>query len=232
MNPDKRVEEPAFYTVSGWRKLVIVPIALLLRLWFASWRFELPPEIVRRMREDRRGVLLILWHNRLLSSSEVHRRLRQGRVRGVGLVSGSRDGAWLAALFNLLGVGAVRGSQNRRGAAGAREALNILRAGYDTGITVDGSRGPVYEAKEGAALLAMRSGAPLLFYSPNYRHALRFRSWDRFYLPLPFTRVQCRMEWFDNIDQFCPGGDRKTVTAAITAKLRELGQGSDPELGL
>lgn len=228
----EEVERPAFYEVSGWRKLAMVPLAFFLRLWFATFRFELAPEVQAHFRSDPRGHLFVLWHNRLLVVSEFHRRFRRALNTPVGLVSGSKDGAWLAALFNMLGVGAVRGSQNRRGAAGARELLGILRSGYDTGITVDGSRGPVYEAKEGAALLAMKSGAPLVFFSPRFHQAWRFKSWDGFFLPKPFCRVEFRIALYENIEHLCPGADRRAATVAITAKLRELAAGSDPELGL
>lgn len=223
---------PDYYEVSGWRKLVLVPFVFFLRLWFATFRLEATPEVRKRMREEPRGIIFILWHNRVLGVSEIHRRLRKNRNRAVGLVSGSRDGAWLAAFFELLGIGAVRGSQNRRGSAGAREMLGVVKSGFDTGITVDGSRGPVYEAKEGVALLARNTQAPLMFLSPIYHHAWRLKSWDRFFLPKPFCRVECKMAFYENIEALAPGSDRKQATAAITAKLRELAAGSDPELGL
>lgn len=211
----------------------LIPFAALLRLWFATFRIEAPPEFKERLANEPRGIIFILWHNRVFGTNEIHRRFRaRCGHKIVGLFSGSRDGAWLAALFRLLGMGAARGSQNRRGSAGAREMLTVVKAGFDTGLTVDGSRGPVYVAKEGAAMIARQTGAPIVFISPIYHHAWRFKSWDRFFLPKPFCRVEIKAEYFENIEALCPGADRKEATAAITAKLNELGRGSDPELGL
>lgn len=223
---------PEFYEVSGWRKLALLPIGLLLRLLFATYRLDIGDDIRKRMSEEPRGMIFVLWHNRVFGVSEIHRRFRGKRNRMVGLFSGSRDGAWLAGVFALLGMGAVRGSQNRRGAAGAREILGVVNSGLDVGFTVDGSRGPVYEAKEGVALVARKSGAPIMFVSPIYHHAWRFNGWDRMFLPKPFCRVECRMAFYENVEALAPGADRKQATAAITAKLRELAAGSDPELGL
>lgn len=224
---------PEFYEIRGWRMACLLPLAALLRLWFMTFRIEMPPEIRARLKSESEGIIFILWHNRVFGTNEIHRRFRKCHGhRLVGLFSGSRDGAWLAALFRLLGMGAVRGSQNRRGAAGAREMLGVIANGFDTGLTVDGSRGPVYEAKEGAAMIARRTGAPILFISPTYHHAWRFKSWDRFFLPKPFCRIEVKGEFYENIEALCPGADRKAATAAITAMLNELGRGSDPELGL
>ncbi len=232
MQTESAGEAPLFFEVSGWRKLAVVPIVLFLRLWFASLRIELEPELLQRMREDPRGLIFVLWHNRLFVTSELNRRFRRSGRGVVGLVSGSKDGAWLAAVFNMVGIPSVRGSQNRRGAAGARELLAVLKAGFDVGITVDGSRGPVYEAKEGVALLARKSMAPVIFVSPAFTRAWRLKSWDRFFLPVPFSKVYVRTACYDSIEDFQPGSDRKEATAAITAKLRELAEGTDPALGL
>lgn len=209
-----------------------MPGAWMLRGWYASLRIELDSGMREYLRRDPRGHIFIIWHNQVFIAAELHRRLRGHQNQLVALVSGSRDGAWLAGIFEVIGVRAARGSQNRRGAAGAREILGVLRAGYDTGITPDGSRGPVYVAKEGAAMVARQSGAPLVLISARFCAALRLRSWDRFYLPWPFSRVICRMEAFDSLEALSPGGDRAAGAAAITAKLNELGAGTDPELGI
>ena len=64
-----------------------------------------------------------------------------------------------------------------------------LKEGRDVGITPDGSRGPCYEAKPGALLVAKISKAPVLLLSFEFSSAWRLNSWDGFYLPKPFSRV-------------------------------------------
>jgi len=77
--------------------------------------------------------------------------------------------------------------------------LLAYRAGHRCAFTADGPRGPVFVAKPGAAQLARAAGparadgAPTgtwmgCFYALPER-AWQLRSWDRFLIPKPFSRV-------------------------------------------
>jgi lysophospholipid acyltransferase (LPLAT)-like uncharacterized protein len=57
-------------------------------------------------------------------------------------------------------------------------------------VTLDGPRGPRHKVKDGALFLAHRTGAPLVPVRAFARPCVRFNSWDRFALPLPFARVR------------------------------------------
>src|SRR5581483_5081500 len=59
-------------------------------------------------RSEEQPIVFLVWHNRLFVVAEIYRRFR-GRRPTYGLVSASRDGAWLAAFFSLMGLKAVRG---------------------------------------------------------------------------------------------------------------------------
>jgi hypothetical protein len=111
-----------------------------------------------------------------------------------GLVSASPDGAWLAALFSTVGMGAVRGSSSRFGREAAEGMVEVLRAGHDAAITPDGPRGPCYRLKPGALVVARRTGTPILIIGAQFTAAWRLRSWDRFYVPRPFSRIRVRCE--------------------------------------
>ncbi|MDX2187493.1 MAG: lysophospholipid acyltransferase family protein [Opitutaceae bacterium] len=185
-NPDE--PDPPF-TIAGWRKLAVAPLALLVRAWSASLRFDISPESRERLERTDRPVAFVLWHNRLFLVAEIHRRYRRGRLV-YGLVSASKDGAWLEAFFRMVGIRAVRGSSTR----GGREAVNALiekvREGHDIGITPDGPRGPIYEVKGGAAIVARRVHAPIYVMGGQFVASWSLRSWDRFILPKPFSRVR------------------------------------------
>ena len=77
----------------------------------------------------------------------------------------------------------------QRGSTAIRELVRCLRRGHDVGITPDGSRGPRYEIKPGLVLLAQLSGRRILPISFEYANAWRTRSWDRFFIPKPFSQV-------------------------------------------
>lgn len=105
------------------------------------------------------------------------------------IVSPSRDGQLLSAVLASRGIQTIIGSSNQGGMRALREAVRKIKQGHDILITPDGPRGPRRQLKSGLAQLAQLSGAPVVVV--NYRQASYFRlkSWDRFIIPMFFTRV-------------------------------------------
>ena len=188
-NPDSGTDQ--VHGIAGWRRVLVWPLALLVRLWGRSLRFEVAPTDLANITKRDEPVAIILWHNRLFLAAEIVRRFRQGRP-AYSLVSASKDGAWLDAFFSMVGMRTVRGSNHRLGREAVLALIAKLRGGYDIGITPDGPRGPCYEFKAGALVVARRDGAPALLLGMNFRSARRLKSWDGFYVPRPFSRVQIR----------------------------------------
>ena len=140
------------------------------------------------------------WHRSLLVCAH--------RFRGLNiaiLISASFDGELIARTVELLGFKAVRGSSSRGGATGLRAMQAAYAAGHRCAITADGPRGPVFVAKPGTAQMAnsvMPPGDAVdsatgeakrgtwvgCFYALPVR-AWELRSWDRFLIPKPFSRV-------------------------------------------
>jgi hypothetical protein len=207
---------PAVYSISGWKRLLLWPLGLLLRAWGASLRLEIPEADRAAFERKDRPIAFVLWHNRLFLSPEFYRRFRGGRPV-YGLVSASKDGAWLAALYSTVGMRAVRGSSSRFGREAAEGLVEVLRAGHDVGITPDGPRGPCYKMKPGALVVARRAEAPILIVGVQFFAAWRLRSWDGFYVPHPFSRIRVRCEEISVDD--ADGGDS---TERIAARLREI----------
>jgi len=179
--------------LSAWRRIVLWPLAVLVRLWAGSLRFDITPSTRAAIQSPEGAVVFVIWHNRLFVIAECYRRYRQGRPM-FGLIRASGDGAWLAAFFSLLGIGAVRGSSSRHGREAASALVDVLRAGAAVGITPDGPRGPRYVLKPGALSVARHARAPLLLFGARFTAARRLGSWDGFYLPAPFSRVRIECE--------------------------------------
>lgn len=143
--------------------------------------------------ESARGegpVIYVLWHNRILVVPPVWRRWCGSRRHCVVLTSASRDGEVVARAMKVLGLGAVRGSSSRRGVAALVGLLRELRAGRDVCITPDGPKGPRYRLQAGAVKLASSAAVPLVLIHVRHSSAWRLRSWDRFVIPKPFSRVE------------------------------------------
>jgi lysophospholipid acyltransferase (LPLAT)-like uncharacterized protein len=136
--------------------------------------------------------LFATWHNRLALSLLIYRRyLRplQPDRRMAAMVSASRDGALLARILEWFDVQPVRGSTSRRGPQALRELVGWAERGLDLAITPDGPRGPCYQVQEGVVALAQLTALPLLPVGYRLHRKIRARSWDRFQIPMPFTRV-------------------------------------------
>ncbi|MGD0796290.1 MAG: lysophospholipid acyltransferase family protein [Acidobacteriaceae bacterium] len=124
------------------------------------------------------------WHRSLLACAH--------RFRGLDiaiLISPSFDGELIARTVELLGFRAVRGSSSRGGAAGLRGMVFAYQAGHRCAFTADGPRGPAFVAKPGVAQLAQSVGAWVGCFYALPQRAWRLRSWDRFLIPKPFSRV-------------------------------------------
>jgi lysophospholipid acyltransferase (LPLAT)-like uncharacterized protein len=161
-----------------------VPLAgWLLRALAATWRVEVRGE--DPFAAPARPLLFALWHESALCAAGTH------SDRGVHVaVSQSRDGEHIAAVLARLGFGeSPRGSSSRGGAEALRAVLRLLRAGGAVAILVDGPRGPARVAKAGIVAAARLARVPILPVTITARPSLRFASWDRMRLPLPFARV-------------------------------------------
>jgi len=134
-----------------------------------------------------------LWHNQLLLSL-LFRRTYDVRKRLVALVSASKDGAWLAALFDKVGVPTVRGSSNRFGREALRSLIDSLQQGDHVAITPDGPRGPAYSLEGGAIVAARRAGAEIVLIGADIGSAWRLDSWDGFFIPKPFAKINVKAE--------------------------------------
>ena len=161
----------------------------VLQLWVRTLRCEI---------DDRAGVIGkpvdqtyigALWHNRLLLFPFVLRRFFSDR-HGAALISASRDGELLADAIKRFDYDVVRGSSSRLGASAILQLTEVLASGRDVVITPDGPRGPVFELGPGIIFLAQKSGAAVVPFNMEYSSYWRIKSWDRFIVPRPFSKVR------------------------------------------
>ncbi|MDP2480728.1 MAG: DUF374 domain-containing protein [Candidatus Palauibacterales bacterium] len=165
---------------------VVAPAAgLLARFLCGSWRFR-DEASGRALRgpQPLRPALYALWHEQLLPLAYLHR--GQGAV---ALVSRHRDGEILARVLTGLGYDVARGSSTRGGAAAYRALVRAGREGRPLALTPDGPRGPRRRADPGAVRAAVAAGVPIVPAAAAAERGWRLRSWDRFLVPAPGTRV-------------------------------------------
>ena len=195
----------------------VVPVAGLLRVWLATLRFRCN---VERIDDSEGPAVLLLWHDKLFVSSWIANRYFRRPV--TALISTSKDGAWLVAFFRLMGITAVRGSSSRRGAAALITLTRSMRAGNHAGITPDGPKGPALEFKSGAVSLARLTRTPFVIMGIRYHSCWRMRSWDRFALPVPFSRVEIALSREASPSE---SESDEEVAARLQSKLNETSTG-------
>ncbi len=166
-----------------------------------------------------------VWHNRLALSMLIYYGFIRKRNRSNGLaamVSASRDGGFLAGVLENFGVQAVRGSSSRRGAQALRELTTWARRDFDLAITPDGPRGPCYEVQEGIIALAQLTGRVIIPVSFDARWKIRVKSWDRFQIPLPFSRVEFFFEKPMQIPRETTPAERENFRVQLEAVLKKI----------
>jgi lysophospholipid acyltransferase (LPLAT)-like uncharacterized protein len=63
-----------------------------------------------------------------------------------------------------------------------------LQEGYDVAIAPDGPRGPRFKVQPGVIQLARITGFPIFPFTFSAFPRKVLQSWDRFIIPLPFSR--------------------------------------------
>lgn len=193
------------------QKIAAAVGALALRALFATWRIRIIDRGGFLAAPPDHPVIYAFWHNRILAITAAFLRCYPRGRRGVlVLTSASRDGMWLGEVVARLGMGSVRGSSSRRGATALRELLDRVAAGYDIAITPDGPRGPRYQLGSGLVYLAQKAAIPVIPLHARFGPALRLRTWDRFTIPLPFSRIEVTL---DAPEMLAPTDDETSFAA-------------------
>ncbi|WP_419903636.1 lysophospholipid acyltransferase family protein [Kiloniella sp.] len=144
------------------------------------------PEDTRRYLEQESNIIGCFWHARMIMM--FHAWKHSDRSKFHMLISAHRDGRVIAKSIENLGFKTVEGSSRRGGASALVTLKRTLDKGGAIGVTPDGPKGPRMRAKTGAIKAAQMTGRPILPVTGGVSNRKVFNSWDRFFLPLPFSR--------------------------------------------
>lgn len=169
------------------------------------------------------GLLIACWHEHMIAFLSAHAH----SFPYLALASRSKDGDYAAFLAAKMGFTPVRGSSRKRGKdKGGKEAMELyiheVALGGRGGITVDGPKGPRHVCKPGIVQIAENTGAAIVPGTALAKKYWEFNSWDKFKLPVPFTRI--RLAYGEPI--IVPKGNSHSELARscrlVEEKLKEL----------
>jgi lysophospholipid acyltransferase (LPLAT)-like uncharacterized protein len=167
--------------------LALLPplLGVAVRGLASTWRVRLAVPPRSHPRSGDAPLVYAMWHECVIT---VVAQWRDHPIQG--LASQSFDGALIARTLRHLGYPeASRGSSSRGGAGALRSHVQALKEGRHVVVTVDGPRGPAYQAKPGVLSMARESGRPVVAVACACDARWRLKSWDRTLLPPPFARV-------------------------------------------
>jgi lysophospholipid acyltransferase (LPLAT)-like uncharacterized protein len=182
-----------------FQKIFLWFIHFGLRIWYSTLRLQMTETCERILQMDpQASCVFYFWHNRLFAAPKLIQ-YRRGRTL-YGLISASRDGAWLEALMSFFGVRAIRGSSSWRGGNALRELKRICNQSIcDIIVTPDGPRGPRHQCKAGSLKFAAEAQLPVIFLSFKASSAWELHSWDRFQIPKPFSKITVRATYCETL---------------------------------
>ncbi len=176
--------------LSRWRRMQIPVIAAgvygVARALGPTLRYEaLGAQHVERAHATGQRCILAFWHQCIFAATW------HWRHRGIVVLNTTNfDGQWTRRVIERLGYGTAQGSTSRGGLAGLAALAQRLREGRDVAFTIDGPRGPRFVAKPGPAMLARKTGFPMVPFHIACADSITFEdSWDHFQLPRPFSRA-------------------------------------------
>ena len=199
--------------------LALAPRLVWALLWLvgSTWRFE---EIAEEGVTPLKGgagagaEIFCFWHQCVLPCAIYYR-----KTRATILISRSFDGELITRTLGLFGFRAVRGSSSRSAREGLLGLKEVIESGRPAIFTADGPRGPVYQTKMGPIKLAQMTGARIGAFHLEPERAWTMRSWDRFLVPKPFTRIVVSWARWTEVERELAARDYEPMREELNAAI-------------
>ncbi len=156
-----------------------------VRALLATLRIEIRNgDTVKKFVAEKKNFVSAFWHGSMIIGWYIHR-----NENVASLVSQSKDGDVLAATLEKWNFHVVRGSSSTGGHDALYMMIDLIRENYSLTITPDGPRGPIYKMKAGAVVTAKKTNVPLFLVGIGIKKKAVLKSWDKFEIPAPFTKI-------------------------------------------
>ncbi|MBD3272840.1 DUF374 domain-containing protein [Candidatus Dependentiae bacterium] len=165
-------------------------IYLYLRFLFYTYKLKIINEKNSKKKPELNQGVFYFWHQNIISATFF---FFKNKCIGHCIISPSRDGKIMGFIVQKLGFKVLYGSAFKNPLNLVRKSLDVLELNKRIAIVGDGSRGPAFKLQRGVIYLAAKSKQPLIFIDCKTDWAITFKSWDRFKIPLPFSKIQVKV---------------------------------------
>jgi hypothetical protein len=184
----------------------------LLNMLSKTWRFRIVegdfPE---------KPAIIVFWHGLMLPGWK----LFEGK-NPKAIVSLSKDGEILSKLLQKWDFEVIRGSSSKNGKEALEMIINNAQDNFVL-ITPDGPQGPANKMKAGAVVACQRSGTKLYLCGITIKSKKIFnKSWDKFQLPYPFSKILIRFSDAIKIEKNAEKKEINTIISKYEIKLLNL----------
>lgn len=173
------------YWIAVWTAWLLVEL-----LWRTGRIRVIGEERLQTLIAEHGAVVPVCWHQHLLICARYVAARRVAGLKVGYLISPSLDGEAPTMLAKLYGAEVIRGSGTYTGTQAVRQLYKYVKSDHLSPlITPDGPRGPRFEFKGGAITIAQLCTVPVVPLAFAARPVKVFRTWDKFVLPSPFSRI-------------------------------------------
>lgn len=138
------------------------------------------------------------WHGELLMLPFLYKHFQKEvskeRDKGFYIVQSHHfDAELMVRVIALFHLRSLRGSSSKGGLRVLMEALKLLREGYDIGLSLDGPKGPYHTISDGIVAMSQKTEKHIIPIRVVYSRYWELKTWDKFRIPKPFSRIDYYM---------------------------------------
>jgi len=141
-------------------------------------------------------IILTSWHGMTMMVAGFIRK-KLDVTNFIGIMPDDHRGAALRVFAENLGVESIPLNLEGDSSMGSgRRLVGLLKkisSGSDFIIHPDGPAGPAYKVKPGLSYIAKKTGTKILPMGCYCRNAYHVPRWDRYTLPLPFSKIHIQL---------------------------------------
>jgi len=161
------------------------------------------------------NAVFIFWHSKMLIGWWLFSNKQYG-----ALVSQSKDGEILNRILIRWKYKVVRGSSSKAGKEALSEIINFAEFGNSVVLTPDGPRGPPGNIKNGALVISYECKIPIIPVKIfNHNKNILSKSWDKFEIPLPFSKCEVHFGAKHYYKQFLYGNELNEFKKALSKEM-------------